>query len=144
MKKTLLTGIAALLLVAGTAHSTEDNPILMILACHGTVIWGAASGEDTKPEPISMGIIVRKTTVHGFDDVEPFMGEKREPAKIKAVSETVIAFGESSLFDGGTIDRVTGDVSARFSSYGSGQQKSSLPLTTTTYELKCTPTRRMF
>ena len=90
-----------------------------------------------------MGIIVRKTTVHGFDNIEPFMGEKREPAKIRAVSETVIAFGEDALFDGGTIDRVTGDVSASFPFYGS-RPRDGLPLTVTTYELKCVPTRRMF
>jgi hypothetical protein len=144
MRKLFLTGIAALFLATGVAHATEDNPILMILACRGTVITTSpGKNDDAKPEPVSMGIIVRKTTVHGFDSVEPFFGEKREPAKIRAVSETVIAFGKDALFDGGIIDRVTGDVSVSFPFYGS-MPREGIPLSVTTYDLKCMPTRRMF
>jgi hypothetical protein len=93
--------------------------------------------EEAKPEPISMGIIVRKTTVHGFDDSQPIFGKKREPAKIIGVTETTISFGEHPIWDGGTIDRVTGDVSATF-------RAGSVAFPSTTYDLKCQPARRMF
>jgi hypothetical protein len=46
--KFTLLGIAALLLATGTAHSIEDNPVLMILACHGTVSSRASLND--KPE----------------------------------------------------------------------------------------------
>jgi hypothetical protein len=123
-----------------TAQAADTT---LTLTCQGTTT--ATSIEDAKPEPISMGIIVNftKQTVHGFGD--PFFGEQL--IKITGITETVVYFGASdkvlttSRSVIGTIDRVTGDLSADFMS---SDAKTGKTAGSTSYALKCKPTQRMF
>jgi hypothetical protein len=128
------------LVVLSSAQAADTT---LTLACQGTTTFGT---EDAKPEPISMGIIVNftKKTVHGFGD--PFFGERL--ITIAGVTETAVYFGASDKFFEtasrsvtGTIDRVTGDVSAVFVSTDA---KTGKTITSTSYALKCRPTQRMF
>jgi hypothetical protein len=128
-------------MVAGPTAQAADTTLT--LACQGTTTAGT---EDAKPEPVSIGIIVNftKKTVHGFGD--PFFGEQL--ITITGITETAVYFGASDkLFQTtsrsviGTIDRVTGDVSADFVS---SNTKTGKTITSTSYALKCRPTQRMF
>jgi hypothetical protein len=76
---------------------------------------------------------------------DPFLGEQM--IKITGITETAVYFGASdkvlttSRSVIGTIDRVTGDVSADFSS---ADAKTGKTVGSTSYALKCRPTQRMF
>ena len=85
-----------------------------------------------------------KKTVHGIGD--PFLGE--QPINITGITETAVYFGTSNkLFQTsersviGTIDRVTGDVSADFASTDT---KTGKVIASMSYALKCKPAQRMF
>jgi hypothetical protein len=132
--------IAMVTCLSVTARAADTT---LTLACQGTATTGM---EDAKPEPVSMGIIVNftKNTVHGFGD--PYFGEQL--LKITRITETAVHFGASDkLFQTteqsviGTIDRVTGDVSADFVA---ANAKTGKTIMSTSYALKCRPTQRMF
>ena len=134
--------LAVMLVGLSTAQAADTT---LTLACQGTTTATTAGTED-KPEPISMGIIVNftKKTVHGFGD--PFLGE--QPINITGITETAVYFGTSNkLFQTsersviGTIDRVTGDLWADFTSTDA---KTGKAITSQSYALKCRPTQRMF
>jgi hypothetical protein len=100
--------VAALSLTAQTADS------MLTLACQGTVT--DMTTDQSKPEPISMGLIINFTTgaVRGFS--YPGMDFS---VKITGMNDVTLAFGGSSppndALDwsiSGSIDRVTGDVEA--------------------------------
>jgi len=118
MKKLFLTGIAALFLATGIAPTSAQATETLTLACEGTI--GPIDHREPR-EPISMGIIVNFTskTVHGFDTGGILLRSlKDEPVKIADATETEIYFESKSQWHNtsrilmGTIDRVTGDVSA--------------------------------
>ena len=74
------------------------------------------------------------------------MGE--QPINITGITETAVYFGTSNkLFQTsersviGTIDRVTGDVSADFASTDT---KTGKVIASMSYALKCKPAQRMF
>jgi hypothetical protein len=134
-------GLPVALVALSSAQAADTT---LTLACQGTAtITGM---EDAKPEPISMGIIVNftKKTVHGFGD--PIFGEQL--IEITRITETTVYFGATGELSRtisrsviGTIDRVTGDVSADFMSVDA---KTGKNLTSWSYALKCRPTQRMF
>jgi hypothetical protein len=134
-----LTLAAALAMVACLSTTAQPDETLT-LACQGTATFGT---EDVKPEPISMGIVVNFTagTVQGFG------GAMNVGVKITGMNEATVAFSgfipfaSHKLYIVGSIDRVTGDVSA--TSIGLNAETSQL-VTSTSYALKCRPTQRMF
>jgi hypothetical protein len=130
--------IALTAMVAGLSMTAQAaEPETLTLACQGTRTI------TTKPEPISMGIIVNftKNTVHGFGS--PGLMD----VKITGVNEVTVTFGgsqdnRSSVASiRGIIDRVTGDVDAMSTVR---DQQTSMIITSTSYELKCSPTQRKF
>ena len=121
----------ALGVIIGLAQATEPTGTLT-LACQGTVT--NTTQTDAKPEPISMGIIVDLKTegaVGGFTNL----------AHINRFKATTIEF--LGHIDGwwveGSIDRVTGDVSA--TEWLSDQGRLLLKKE---YSLKCSPAQRKF
>jgi hypothetical protein len=142
MLRTCSRGIASIVMVTFGLVTAQAADTTLTLACKGTTTAGY---EGAKPEPLSMGIIVNftKQTVHGFGD--PFFGEQL--IKITGITETVVYFGASdkvlttSRSVIGTIDRVTGDLSADFMS---SDAKTGKTAGSTSYALKCRPTQRMF
>jgi len=122
-----LTAMVACFSIA--AHAADET---LTLACKGTTTAGT---EDAKPEPVSMGIIVNFTarTVTGFT----YPGADF-PVTITKFDDVHILFSGSNKSGNwtimGSIDRVTGDVAAT----------STMSKLSTSYELKCRPTQRMF
>jgi len=123
------------------ATAQAQTAATLTLACKGTV----TSSLDSKPEPLSMGLIINFTTrtVHGFgvpgadypvtitaadDVIVTFSGEYKEPP-----------FSTDSI--GGTIDRVTGALEATARSYDEMNHKT---LSVMSYSLQCRPAQRMF
>jgi len=95
---------------------------------------------DAKPEQISMGIVVdfSARTLVGFTYPRANL-----QVKIETVDETTVMFGSQgggSWEILGSIDRVTGDVSATSARYNRNHDIES----GTEYTLKCKPTQRMF
>jgi hypothetical protein len=131
--------LALTAMVAGpTAHAADTT---LTLACQGTKTFRMEGGANPleSTEPISMGIIVDLTarTVTGLDG--------QPPLTIESVKETTFRFALFRLVerpDGladtwsveGTIDRLTGDMTA----------KRAFRSTIWSYSLKCRPTQRMF
>ena len=136
----ILAGIAALsVLSASGAHATSE----LTLACQGAVTDDLS--KDEKPEPVSMGLVVNFTnrTVHGFLFASSLSTDR--PIPITGWTDTTIVFGindhpnahfEESI--GGSIDRVTGDVYAVYTS------RNDASIFRTYYTLKCKPKQRMF
>ena len=100
---------------------------------------------DKKTQPVSMGIIVKFTdrTVRGFHAP----GRFDYPVRITAINDVIVEFGgsdqagliaESTV---GSMDRVIGHVGAVLTT---SDPKTGTTLDTTTYELQCKPTPRMF
>jgi hypothetical protein len=119
-----------------TAQAAEPTGTLT-LACQGEYTWKSPV---TAPEwkPISMGIIANFTEEdsRGFHGtVEGFHGIR---ARILVIDETKVLFTGNDKGDSisGSIDRVTGDVSAVHKTDDSTME--------TEYSLKCKPTQRMF
>jgi hypothetical protein len=145
MTTRVITLIAMVSCLSVTAQAADTT---LTLACQGTT---TISGEDAKPEPISMGIIVNftKRTVHGFGDPDPRFSFMDVPVKITGVNEVTVAFaGSQTMFGGsqeasinGSIDRVTGDV---FATSMSTDKRTSKIIISTNYTLKCRPAQRMF
>jgi hypothetical protein len=133
--------IATAVLVLATAAQAQPNSLT--LACKGTTTFG--SGEEAKPEPISMGIIVNFTTrtVQGFGTP----GWDDYPVRITAANDVTVVFkGSSEILTSlasinGTIDRVTGDVEATSMLFN---QKTSKVIAQTIYALQCRPAQRIF
>jgi hypothetical protein len=124
-----------------TAQAAEPTTGTLTLACEGTST--ETSEPDSKPKPISMGIIVNFTdrTVKGFG-----MSNIGDLVKVDSANETTIAFSGSSPRGGwtihGSIDRVTGALEA-----GSQLWDANTPsnvIIGTGYSLKCKPAQRMF
>jgi hypothetical protein len=143
MLRTCSHAIALIAMITCLSTTAQAADTTLTLACQGTMTGGT---EDAKPEPISMGIIVNFTrkTVHGFGD--PIFGEQL--INITGITETAVFFSASDKFSQtilqsviGTIDRVTGDVSADFTSMDT---KTGKTIASTSYALKCRPTQRMF
>jgi hypothetical protein len=142
---------AGMLLNAG-AQAAEPTGKLT-LACQGTAI---STTPNSKPEPISMGIIVdfAARTVEFGHEIKSF------PVGITDITETAISFFGSDWSDrttvlmpniNGAIDRVTGAVEADFFTRGRGGTttcgapgKPACTYWMTTYSLKCKATQRMF
>ena len=126
---------ALLLLACSVAVNAQAQPATTItLACKGTETTG-----DSKPDPVSMGVIVNLTagTVRGFVDY---------PVTITESNNGMIAFSgqqkDSSSFSrtDGTIDRVTGDAQAGVMMWGAAGKL----IYATNYTLQCKPAQRMF
>src|SRR5262249_25291900 len=152
------TAAAALLVVTSvTAQAAE--PETLTLACQGTTT--STLTPDAKPEPISMGIIIdfAARTVVGLGDPEAL----GFPVKITRMNEVTIGFSGSHEVGmlrqygsfaemNGSIDRVTGDVDASyttwepvFSGEGAGRNVSGKTFySQRAYSLKCRPAQRMF
>lgn len=121
--------------------SAQAQQATLTLACKGTL----SSSANENGEAVSMGIIVNFTarTVQGFG----FPGLLDYPVQITAANDVTVAFGGSQEFAGsiasimGSIDRVTGDVSA--TSLVS-DQKTHKTISGSAYALHCRPTQRMF
>jgi len=131
--------VAALSMTAQAADET------LTLACQGTTTDKMKDAKDTKPAPISMGIIVNftKNTVQGFG----IPGVSDYPVKIRGMNDARIVFdashdnGTSVASITGTIDRVTGDVEATDMLQN---PKTGTVMSSKSYALKCRPVQRMF
>jgi hypothetical protein len=130
--------IALTAMVAGLSMTAQAaEPETLTLACQGTRTI------TTKPEPISMGIIVNftKNTVQGFGS--PGLMD----VKIAGMNDVTVTFGgaqdngSSIASIRGNIDRVTGDVDATSMT---SDAKTGKIIISTSYTLKCSPTQRKF
>ncbi len=83
-------GIAFITLVTCLSMTTQAADTTLTLACQGTV---KSATEDTKPEPVSKGIIVNfaNRTVQGFGDLN--LGDY--PVMITAWNDVAVAFSGS-------------------------------------------------
>jgi hypothetical protein len=130
--------VAAVILASQTAEAQQ--PTTLTLACKGT-----ATGDDGKPDTISMGIIINLTagTVQGFG----LAGVMDYPLKMTTTNDVRVPFsGSQELISSvssirGSIDRVTGDVEATSTLT---DPKTHNTLNQTNYALQCKPTQRMF
>jgi hypothetical protein len=130
--------VTAVILASQTAEAQQSNTLT--LACKGT-----ATGDDGKPDPISMGIIINLTagTVQGFG----LPGVMDYPLKMTSTNDVRVPFsGSQELISSvssirGSIDRVTGDVEATSTL---ADPKTHNTLNQTNYALQCKPTQRMF
>jgi hypothetical protein len=128
--------IALTAMVAGLSMTAQAaEPATLTLACQGTMksAWGEPrQWQDAKP--VSMGLIVNFTarTVTGFTSPSDDF-----PVTITTFDDVHILFGGSNKSGDwkivGSIDRVTGDVTATYNE-----------MIDMVYELKCRPTQRMF
>ena len=131
-----------LLFAWGFAAAAQAQPAAITLACKGTA---TSSMPDSKPEQISMGIIVNfaTRTVQGFG----YPGLIDYPVMITAANEVTVAFrGEQKIGPSvssikGTIDRVTGDLQMTDHLF---DEKQGTIRFETSYALECRPTQRMF
>jgi hypothetical protein len=116
-----------------TAQAADET---LALACQGTHTF-VEGGQEAKPEPTSMGIVVNLTTrkVSGF--VFP-----DTQVEVTHWNEGAVAFGanEQELDIEGLINRVTGELHATVRMYG----EYGTVTTRWTYSLKCRPAQRMF
>ena len=134
---------APLLLVASLSMTAQAADATLMLACQGTVT--TPTMPETKPESVSMGIIVNFTarTVQGFGSP----GLMDYPVKITGANDVTVVFRGSGTFGisemslNGSIDRITGDVEA--TSMLTNAQTGKI-ISSTFYLLKCRPTQRMF
>jgi len=132
---------AAALLVVTSMTAQAAEPETLTLACNGTVT------DDDKPEPVSMGIVVDFANRTVQDFLTPGDGlAVYYPVNITGWDDVTVSFrgsgsdkiGSSSIR--GTMDRVTGDVSALLLlSSDTNKLISALK-----YGLKCTPAQRKF
>jgi hypothetical protein len=131
----------ALILIMGVIAipAAKAEQSTLTLACKGT------KTRSLMPMPIEMGIIINWTTrtVQGFG-----LPETSIPAEIRSANDVIITFSgvisPGPLFDisvGGRINRVTGDMYATEALTDTEKHET---VDTTTYELKCRPTERMF
>jgi len=126
--------LAVMLVGLSTAQAADET---LTLACQGTSADTAP--EKSKPEPISMGVIINMAnrTVQGF-----FLpgSDTENRVKLTDVNEVAMTFYGSFNERGrywsisGALDRVTGDTDATINSSEG----------TTHYSLKCRPAQRMF
>jgi hypothetical protein len=145
-KTGLLAAVIALLIPGRGVADT-----LLALSCDGTATdrtWERSDFDWSKqePQPITgWGLVLNfsNRTVLGFD---PLPGGRALP--ITSVDDVTVGFG-GDLGEGlsvfGTIDRVTGAVSATMTTSISGSTPGSkVALDRTFYELQCRPKRRLF
>jgi hypothetical protein len=135
MLRPCIIAVAVMLVGLSTPHAADT---VLTLACQGTTTDTAIEG--SKPEPISMGIVVNFTaqTVAGFTYPGAF------PVTFTVWDDLHILFSGSNQTywsTSGSIDRVTGDTFATstWSNPQTGKVSSS-----TEYALKCRPAQRMF
>jgi hypothetical protein len=125
------SGVVALAVMVVGLPTAQAADTTLTLACQGTVTETMV-GEEKKPEPTSMGIILNFTsrTVKGFGT----------PVKITAWDDSFVEFSEDNKSGAfiGNIDRITGTLEA------SHFHRTSGGITTTSYALKCRPAQRMF
>jgi hypothetical protein len=143
MKATMLLALAAL----SIAQAAEPTGTLT-LACQGVV--SSSLAPDSKPEPISIGIVVDFAA-----GTAEFGHEFNFPVRIVDTNKTTISFF-GQLLNGpvvfsrtdGTIDRVTGAVDAeifrRQKTNCDAPGKPACMHFLVSYSLKCKPTQRMF
>lgn len=113
----------------------------LTLACSGTTTeWPA-----NNPQPISMGLLLR---TDGVLQGLTLPGALDVPLKITASNDTTFTFGGRSasipsteISITGSLDRITGDLSATEIFFNTNSQKI---VTRDEYQLKCTPTQRLF
>jgi hypothetical protein len=133
----------ALLILGWSVAAAAQGQATLTLACKGTTT--ETSIPETKPVPVSMGIIVNFTarTVQGFG----FPGMTDYPVKITGANDVIVAFGgQQEVIFGvssieGSIDRVTGDV---WASSMLLEPKTSKIISQIVYTLQCRPAQRMF
>ena len=133
---------SSLLVSLGFPFPATAQPARLVLACKGTAVQ--SSMPEAKPDVVSMGIIVDFTTktVQGFG----FPGFNDYPVVITSANDVLLVFdgkahvmtSESSI--SGSIDRITGDVSAT-SLLTSDAGKV---ISQTDYSLQCIPSQRLF
>jgi hypothetical protein len=133
MKAPILLALAGLSILSVQAAEPTGT---LIFACEGTATY--PDEKSAKTDSVSMGIVVdfMTSTVHGFRS-----GIRAIPGKITSWDKATVNFagpGDDKYgveyYFSGTINRVTGDIEARFMHWGE----------TTAYSLKCKPTQRMF
>jgi hypothetical protein len=134
--------VAMLLLFMSISIAQVAEPTgTLTLACKGTVQHGIPGpGNDypkqDNPEPVAMSLVLnlmtRKLEITGFDLLFPI--------EIAHMTETLVFInsGNSSRGIIATINRLTGEMEAK-----DIVQENGL-YSTTSYELKCKPTQRMF
>jgi hypothetical protein len=125
--------IALTVMAVGLSMTVRAADAVLTLACQGTTSDRMKDAKDTKPEPLSIGVIVNFTnrTVQGL------LLPSSESVPITDVTDLAIVFG-GPLTQGsvnGNIDRVTGELVAAF--FWSNA-------ISTHYTLKCSPAQRMF
>jgi hypothetical protein len=134
----LLILLTALCLTAIPTPLRAQPAGALMLACTGTTVDELRPLADSKPEPISRGLIVdlAKRTVQGF---EP-------PAEVTRMDDVIVEFDGSQKIEdvskrvSGTIDRITGDVVATETARSIRWKES---YARTRYALKCKPAQRM-
>ena len=135
MLRTCSRVIALIAMVTCLSTTAQAADTTLMLACKGTTTDNMKDAKGVKPEPLSIGIIVNFTnrTVQGL------LLPASESVPISEVTDLTIAFdgGTPQGSVHGTIDRVTGDLSATF--FWSNANAIS-----TDYSLKCRPAQRTF
>jgi hypothetical protein len=134
--------LAILFALAGLSLSGVQaaEPETLTLACEGMATDKTDLREPTKPEPVSMGLIIDFTTntVAGFERVFPSFSADR--VKIIGVDKTTFGFSGTDGMGAavfGTADRMTGDVEATMERWNEETNKLQWA---TGYSLKCWPT----
>ena len=124
--------VAVMLVGLSTGQAADTT---LTLACQGTQIM---RGKGTASEQINIGVIVdfQKKAVLG-------LGGESESVPITSISETIISFDakETGWVMSGTLDRVTGALVLSSIKFDPNTRKEQL---TTSLDLQCKPTQRMF
>jgi hypothetical protein len=112
MLRTCSYAIALTAMVVGPTAQVADATLT--LACKGTATIRAAPPLESKPHPLSMGLIVDFTTrtAHGTTRQGPYLFD--DQLQIIESNEVTVVFRGFSQFLGmdisGSMDRMTGDV----------------------------------
>jgi len=127
--------IALIAMVTCLSMKAQAADTTLTLACQGSESPGMKDAKVGKSEPISIGIIINFTN----RTVQDLLLPASESVPITDVADLTIDFGGATARGRvyGTIDRVTGDLSATFF-------WSNVTPATTYWALKCRPAQRMF
>ena len=135
---------AILLVLAGLSFAQVAEPTTLTLACEGTVTiddWSlkrAGQPQEVKPKPYSMGMTINLAarTVQGFGAEYPFKITNMNAGTI------ILRYSDEKSDVLGHIDRVTGDLEAQIKNWLDLQRHDVS--NEQIYEMKCTPTQRVF
>ena len=130
-----LCAVGVLLQLVATTTQAQQ-PATLTLACKGTVT-SSSDAYGILSEPLSMGIVINFTAhiVQGFPGADYPVG--------MTANDVTVTFSGRREWDSisGSIDRVTGNVEADYSSYYGPERKT---LFRKVYSLQCKPAQRMF